>query len=96
MPHGIHSPWKLALAFLLFACRTDAPRVHAQGNDTFVTTGVEYVHAEMNARKFCAERGQPVMRPVDKAEQTVHVTGGPAQVQLIFRCEGGAQPLERD
>jgi hypothetical protein len=50
----------------------------------------------MKARRFCGERGQPIVRPVDKVEQTVHVTGGPGQIELIFRCEGGARPDEAD
>jgi hypothetical protein len=78
---------------VLLACQTDGPRVQPHGDDLFTTTGIEYVHAESNARMFCQERGQPIMRPVDKVEQTVHVTDPRIkQVELIFRCEGPSSP----
>ena len=85
------------LPALVLACRSAAPPVEPYGNGLFVTTGVEYVHAELIARRFCKERGQPGMRPVDKVEQTVHVTGSPriGEVKLIFCCEPAEAVNER-
>lgn len=85
------------LLSLVLACQTNEPLVRPYANDLFVTAGVEYVHAELKARSFCRERGQPIMRPVDKVEQTVHVTGTPQikEIKLIFRCEGGDVPDEQ-
>ena len=83
------------LLSLLLACQSSAPVVQPHGDDLFATTGIEYVQAESNARTFCNELGYPIMRPVDKVEQTVYVTDPRIkQIKLIFRCEGADVPRE--
>jgi hypothetical protein len=74
---------------LLLACNTSLPLARPRGEGLFVSTGINRVQAESKARQFCDERGEPVMRPVDQREVTVHVTGDPRikQLELLFRCE---------
>jgi hypothetical protein len=82
----------LLLSFL--ACRATAPLVRPHGDDLFISTGSNYTHAEVQARQFCADRGAPIMRPVDKREYAFHVTGDRRieQLELIFRCEAHDVP----
>jgi hypothetical protein len=81
----------------LLACHTPPPLARPYRDDLFVATGIDLAQAEARARQFCRERGEPLMRRVDKREVTIHVTGDPRirQLELIFRCEAVDPPPDR-